>query len=515
MNYIANSKRIANNTFFLYIRMFFLMCVTLYTSRVVLDVLGVVDYGIYNVVGGLTASFAFFSSSLANATQRFLNIEISKNDSEGISRVYSSSIIIYTIAILCVFAAAEGIGYWLLNNKLVIPPDRVEAANWVLQTTIIGLVVTLIGSIYDSILIAHENMEVYAYLSILESILRLIIAFIIPYIDIDKLKLYAVLYLATMLFIRLIMVMYCKRKYPDCVFKLRQKGCLMKEILSFIGWNGLGTAVWMINEHGINVLLNIFFGPMVNAARGISAQAGAAINNFSTNFFTAIRPQIIKSYAAHDFNFFYKLIYAGSKYSFYLIWIISLPIILRSNDILELWLKEVPDYADSFVKWITIFYCVNVLTNPLWSAVQAIGNLKKYVIIGSLVFLSAFPISYTFLHYGASPVVIFQILVVSRLTYLIVSIWIIKGMIEFSIKQYISNSIWPILKVLALTSTIVYMINMAISHSFIGLIIITLISVSITIVVIYAVGIEHNERDIINSKLRLIAHNVTSRKRQN
>lgn len=493
--------------------MLFLMFVTLYTSRIVLEALGIVDYGIYNVVGGLTASFAFFSSSLSNATQRFLNIEIGKNDNNGISAIYSSSIIIYAIVILIVFIAIECIGYWFLNSHLVIPIDRIDAANWVLHTTAIGLVITLIGSIYDAVLIAYENMKVYAYLSVFEAILRLLIAYVLLNIEIDKLKTYAILYLATIIVVRIITIVYCKTKYHNCKFKYPDRPSLIKNILGFIGWNGLGTAVWMINEQGINVLLNIFFGPIVNAARGVSTQVGAAINNFSTNFFTAVRPQIIKSYAAQDYNFFYKLIYASTKYSFYLIWIISLPIILRSGDILQFWLVEVPNYTESFVQWIAIFYCINVLTNPLWSAVQAVGNLQRYVIIGSLVFLSAFPISFFFLKYGAAPVCVFQILTFARIAYLLVSLRLVKSLLDFSITEYIRNAIWPIIQVSILSGILVLALNTIIDHDIIGLITITVISVLIIAIVVYFVGINNNERRIINSKIKCIIQNDTQIKR--
>ena len=515
MNSVANSKRIASNTLFLYVRMLFLMCVTLYTSRVVLGALGVEDYGIYNVVGGLTASFAFFSSSLANATQRFLSIEIGKGDSTGVARVYSASLIIYAAAIVVVLIATECVGYWILNHSLVIPAERIEAANWVLHSTAIGLALTLLGSIYDSILIAYENMKAYAYLSIFEAMLRLAAAFVVVYADLDKLKLYALLYLVSILAVRVIMIAYCKRQYRDCRFLGAQPRSLARSILGFIGWNGLGTAVWMINEQGINILLNIFFGPIVNAARGVAAQAGAAVNNFSNSFFTAIRPQIIKSYAAENHDYFYKLIYSGSKYSFYLIWIVGLPIILRSGDVLQLWLKEVPQYAGSMVEWIIIFYAINVLTNPLWSAVQAAGKLRNYVVVGSIIFLSAFPISYILLERGASPVAVFQVLAATRLVYLAVSTLIVKRIVDFSLRAYLREAIWPVVKVATLTGLILAMLDLFVAHNTMGLVIMTLFSIAITLVVIYIAGINNAERNAIISKVKIFAHNVTPYKGEN
>ena len=263
------------------------------------------------------------------------------------------------------------------------------------------------------------------------------------------------------------------------------------------------------------MMLNIFFGPIVNAARGVAAQAGAAVNNFSNSFFTAIRPQIIKSYAAEDHDYFYKLIYSGSKYSFYLIWIIGLPIILRSGDVLQLWLKEVPQYAGSMVEWIIIFYAINVLTNPLWSAVQAVGKLRNYVVVGSIIFLSAFPISYILLERGASPVAVFQVLAATRLVYLAVSTLIVKRIVDFSLRAYLREAIWPVVKVATLTGLILAMLDLFVAHNTIGLVIITLFSIAITLVVIYIAGINNAERNAIISKVKIFAHNVTPYKGEN
>ena len=362
---------------------------------------------------------------------------------------------------------------------------------------------------------AYENMKAYAYLSIFEAMLRLAAAFVVVYANLDKLKLYALLYLVSILAVRVVMVAYCKRQYRDCKFLGAQPRSLARSILGFIGWNGLGTAVWMINEQGINILLNIFFGPIVNAARGVAAQAGAAVNNFSNSFFTAIRPQIIKSYAAEEHDYFYKLIYSGSKYSFYLIWIIGLPIILRSGDVLQLWLKEVPQYASSMVEWIIIFYAINVLTNPLWSAVQAVGKLRSYVVVGSLIFLSAFPISYILLDRGASPVAVFQVLAATRLVYFAVSVLLVKRIVDFSLRAYLREAIWPVVKVATLTGLTLAMLDLFIAHNTMGLVTMTLFCIATTLVVIYIAGINNAERNAIISKFKIIAHNVTPYKGEN
>lgn len=496
----ANNKRIAKNTIFLYIRMLLIMAVSLYTSRVILQTLGVEDFGIYNVVGGLASSFAFFSSSLSNATQRFLNVELGKNDIQGVGRVFSLSLLIYIVIIIAVVIVAEYAGIWLLNNKLVIPIERLGAANWVFHTTIIGLAITLIGSVFDSVLIARENMKIYAYISIVEVFLKLFIVYALNWVDFDKLKLYAVLFLLAHFFVKMISVIYCIRKYPECKFRPLWDSSMFGNIFRFIGWNGLGTAVWMINEQGINVLLNMFFGPIVNAARGVSAQVSAAVNNFSNSFFTAVRPQIVKSYAGKDYGYFIKLINLSSKYSFFLIWLLCLPIIVRSEGILNLWLQDVPEYAPKFVQWILLFNCVNVLTNPFWSGVQAIGNMKKYILVGSLLFLSAFPISYLFLKLGWSPTIVFQVLTFVRIVYLFVTIGIFRQLVEFSLTDYCKLVIYPIVKVFVLSGVLSMIVSPYIGNGLWGILLMTILCISITLMCIGLVGMSKGERRALTSK---------------
>ena len=291
----ANNRRIAKNTVFLYFRMLITMLVALYTSRVILDSLGIVDFGIYNVVGGMVTMFAFFSSSLSNATQRFLNFKLGENDSEGTNRVFNLSLLIYFIISIVVLIAAEIIGLWLLYNKLVIPPERMDAAFWVMQATIVSLFVTLNGIVFNSMLIAKENMKIYAYIGIIEACAKLAIAFAIAYTPFDKLKIYSVLLLAVTVCIQSFYAIVCYRKYAESRFKPYWDRTLFTEMFKFAGWNGFSTLIWAINDQGSTILLNIFFGPAVNAAKGVANQVNGAVSQFTNNFFTAVRPQIVKS----------------------------------------------------------------------------------------------------------------------------------------------------------------------------------------------------------------------------
>ena len=499
---ISNNKRIAKNTIFLYLRMLLVMGVALYTTRVIFKALGAEDMGIYNVVGGLTISFAFFSSSLSNATQRFLNIELGKDDISGANKVFCLSIVIYATIVLAVLIFGEFFGIWFVENKMVIPADRLDAAIFVLHTTLIGLAVTLISSVFDSVLIARENMKIYAYIGVVEVILKLAIVYMLEAFDYDKLKLYAFLFLAVHTLIKSFTVVYCIRNYSECKFRFYWNLKQFKEMFSFIGWNGFGTAVWMVNEQGTNILLNLFFGPIVNASRAISAQVSNALNNFSNNFFVAVRPQIIKSYAAQNYEYLKKLIYSSSKYSFYLKWMLCLPIIACSSTILTLWLKDVPQYAVEFVQWILIFNCINVLTNPIWTAIQATGHLKEYTIVGGIVFLLAFPASYIFLKMGTGPLVVFQMLVFFRVLYIIVSFRIARKYIDIKAKEYLVSVVWPICKVVTVSATVVYLTLYVIDNSITGLIVITMLSIIATATAILLLGITKNERSLVTNFIR-------------
>lgn len=492
-----NNKRIAKNTAFLYLRLLLVMAIALYTTRVIFKVLGAENMGIYNVVGGLTTSFAFFSSSLSNATQRFLNIELGKNDIDGANKIFNSSIVIYLTIIAVILVLGTTAGTWFIENKMTIPADRLGAAIVVLHTTLIGLAITLFSSVYDSVLVARENMKIYAYISIIEVILKLAIVYMLNFIKYDKLELYAILFLIAHSIVKLSTVIYCIYKYPECKFKYYWNWKKSKEMFSFIGWNGIGTAVWMVNEQGMNIMLNLFFGPLVNAARAISVQVSGAINNFSNNFFVAFRPQIIKSYASKNYDYLKKLIYSSSKYSFYLMWLLSFPVIINSEYILTLWLKDVPEYAVEFVQWILVFNSINVLTNPIWTSVQAAGYLKKYIIIGSIVFLMAFPASYIFLKAGYSPVIVFQMLVLFRAIYIFISFKIAQEYIELNLKEYLIKTILPICKVIIATSVCVYTGIHFVGNGFIDFLFTTSLCIVTTIATIFVLGISQNERRTI------------------
>lgn len=497
-----NNKRIAKNTLMLYIRMLLVMAVTLYTSRVILQSLGIVDYGLYNVIGGMTLMFGFFQSSLSNATQRYLNVELGRNDHEGVNRIFSLSQLIYFAMSILVVVVAEIIGLWFIYNKLTIPPDRLSAALWVFHTTVISLFFTLNGIVYNSMLIANENMKAYAYLGIIEVVLKLLIAFALFYSPFDRLKLYSVLFLLVTLSVQSFYAVTCLCKYKEARFHYYWNKNIFREMFAFMGWNTIGTAAWALNHQGINILFNIFFGPVVNAANGIASQVNSAVTKFSMNFYTAVQPQIVKSYAAGDYDYFRSLIYNSSRYSFYLMWLLCLPIMLRIDYILELWLGNVPESTNQFVIWTLIYSLIYTLTSPFWIAIQAVGHLKKYTIWTNTVYLMAFPLAYISFKIGFSAITALQFLTLTRALHLVASIAITNQYIEISILHYLKKSILPIVKTIILTLLILPFTNQLFPQNLKGFLAMTTFSFFIIILSVFLIGISKQERTIIITKIK-------------
>lgn len=499
---MSNSTRIAKNTLFLYVRMFFIMLVTLFTSRVILEVLGVNDFGIYNVVGGVSSSFVFFSSALSNSTQRFLNFKMGENDMIGAKAVFNNSVLIYSAISAVVLLIGIPVGYWFVTHKLVIPEERMDAAIGVFFVTVFMFVATMMLSVYDSVLIARENMKCYAFVGVFDAVSKLAIVYALMLTEGDRLLLYAVLLCLVHLISKMIPAIVCIRKYEECKFDLRYDRLLVRQLFSFIGWNGFGCAVWMINGQGINILINTFFGTVVNAANGIATQVTQAVNNFSVNFFTAVRPQIVKSFAAKDYEYFNKLVYASCRFSFYMTWMVCLPIMAKSDYILHLWLGNPPEYANEFVIWTLLFSAINVLTNPVWCAAQASGKIAKFIMIGSSVFLMAFPISWVMLSFGHEPTIVFQVMCVMRLAYLFTITKVLGGYIDFPLKRFLKNVALPVLKVGASSALAVFYIAGFFSDKIYMLFLFVLYTVLITGVLSYMIGMNSKERQMIKDKAK-------------
>lgn len=385
MTTTENNKRIARNTLLLYFRMLFLMIISLYTSRIVLNALGVEDFGIYNVAGGVVAMFSILSGSLSAAISRFITYELGKNNVLKLKTIFSSAITIQIGLGIVIAFFAETIGIWFLNTQMNIPIERMTAANWVLQFSIITFIINLISVPYNAVIIAHEKMSAFAYISIFEAIGKLLIAYLITISPIDKLIFYAILMCGVAIAIRLLYGYYCKRHFDECRFHFIWNKQIFQQIFSFAGWNFIGASSAVLRDHGGNIIINLFCGPTVNAARGIAFQVNNAIQGFVSNFMTALNPQITKSYAAKNYTYMMTLIFQGARLSFYMLLLLSLPIIINTHYLLTLWLNTVPEHTVLFVRLVLIFAMSESISGPLITAMLATGNIRNYqIIVGGL-----------------------------------------------------------------------------------------------------------------------------------
>lgn len=440
---IGNNKRIAKNTLFLYGRMLLIMIVSLYTSRVVLNALGIEDYGIYSVVGSVVTMFAFLNGALVTSTQRYLTFELGKGDTAKLKIIFTTSIYIHIIISVLIVLLSETVGLWFFYNKMVIPEDRMVAAMWVFQLSVVTMVIQVMSSPYNSVIVAHERMGVFAVISILEVILKLAIVYLLLVLRGDRLIVYAVLVAAVQLLVRFVYTGYCKRHYEESVLVKGVDKALLVEIGKFAGWNIWGNLAATLFGTGLNLLLNVFFGPIVNAARGIAVQVETAITQFSTNFLMAVNPQITKLYAQNNLKEMHLLVFRASKFACYLMLMLSLPVIIETPAILAIWLKIVPEYSVPFIRIVLCIIIIDSMARPLVTAAAATGDVKKYQSIIGGILLAIVPIAYIVLKLGGNPVSVYVVHLSICVTAFIVRLLIIRGMIQLSLREYFIAVIVP------------------------------------------------------------------------
>lgn len=397
----SKSKRIAKNTLFLYFRQFLTMAVAIYTSRIVLQALGVVDYGVYNVVGGMVAMFSFLNSSLAQATQRFIAFGIEKDDIEKQRDTFSMLLNVHVLIAILLLILCETIGLWLFYNKLVIPAERMDSAFWVMQCSILTLMVSVTQVPYNASIFGHERMNAYAYISILEVLLKLGIVILLQYYFTDKLLAYGVMLMCVQISIAMIYRLYCLHQFKNCNYRFYWSNQLFKQLFSFSSWSLIGNFAFTMNGQGMNFLINIFFGPVYNAAKGIASAVESAVTSFVTNFLSASIPQIIKSYASGDLDYCFKLTFKSSKFSFFLFMLISLPIISVINSILSLWLVDVPQYANIFCVLSLLYVQARTMGGTLQNVAQATGYIRNFQLSIGTLNLLPMPFVYILFKLGA------------------------------------------------------------------------------------------------------------------
>lgn len=379
------------------------MLVSLYSSRIVLKSLGVEDYGIYNIVGGLVSMFSILSASLSAAINRFLTFELGRGDANRLRRVFSTSITIQAIIAAIIVILAETIGLWYVNNMMVMSEDRLAAANWCYQFSIITFVVNLLSIPYNSAVVSHERMSLFAYVGLFEGLSVLLIAYIISWSPFDRLVLYGALLCVLAIAVRGIYSLYCRKHFDEARFKLSWDKEMIQQMLGFAGWNFIGAGSGILRDYGVNILLNFYHGPIVNAARGLSNTVNSAVSRFSLNFMTAVNPQITKSYANKDNENMFNLIFRSSRFSVYLLLLLSVPILLNTSFILNIWLTTVPEHTSLFVKLILIYTITEAVSYPLVTAMLATGDIRDYqLIVGGLQCLN-FPLAWVALKCGFFP----------------------------------------------------------------------------------------------------------------
>lgn len=501
MSNIHQNSIIAKNTIFLYFRMFITMGLYLYTSRIVLNILGVDDFGIYNVVGGIVILLSFLNSSMASATQKFLLFEIGKFDFVKLKQVFSMSLNIHILIAIVIFIIAETLGLWFLNYKLVIPQDRMVAANWVYQFSILSFMVTVIWVPYNALIIAHEKMKVYAIVSIIDVSLKLFSVFLLFWLGDDKLITYSIMLFIVSFLVFLVYKIYCKKKFKESSYIFFWDKTLFEIMLKFAGWNLFGNLAGITMVQGVNILLNLFFGPAINTARGIAFQLNGAVNSFVSNFQTALNPQIHKSFANSDLKYMHSLIYGGSKYSFFLLYLFVLPILFKMEYVLELWLNIVPPYSVIFCQLLLIISLIDSISGTLMTSVQATGKIKFYQVIVSGIVLFNMPLSYLFLKLGYSPESTLCITLLLSLLSFVARLIIVSELINLNIHIYVKKVIFKIIVVFVPTFLISYLINQFSSNDFSGLLILTICHVIVVLGIVYLIGVNKVERDIIISKL--------------
>lgn len=497
------NNRIARNTIVLYLRMIFILVVGLFTSRIVLNELGIENYGLYNVTGGFVALFAFFNGAMATSTQRFITFELARGDLDRQRIAFSTSLIIHFAIAIFVVVFAETIGLWFVYHKLVIPENRFTAAFWVYQLSIASVFVAIISIPYNAIIIAHEKMSVFAYISIFNVVLKLIIAGLLTIVSWDKLVFYAFLFFLAGLLDRMVLGWYCSKHFTEAKFEWRFDKGLFKEMSNIAGWSLFGNIAGTFYTQGLNVLLNMFFGPAVNAARGIAVIVQGVVSGFVSNFQMALNPQITKSYAVNDLIRMHALIFASSKFSFFLLLLITLPIIIETQTILILWLKIVPEHTVWFLRLILCVMLIDTIANPLMISSQAVGKVKVYQsVVGGLLLL-ILPISYVVLRLGGKPESVFIVHLCIALVAQCCRIMIVGRMIKLSLRAYVCRVVRPIVIVSVLSLPLSLIYYYIVPDTLLASLGVMIMTVVFTFSMIVTVGLTNNERQMVIEKMKI------------
>lgn len=507
---ISSKSTIAKNTTLLYGRTALIMIVSLYTSRVILQALGVEDYGVYTAIGGVVSLLTVVIGPIDSAISRFLTYELGRGDKDRLRRYFSTGLTIMLAFSALTIVVLETVGLWFLNNKMVIDESRVWAANWVLHLSIAAFVINMIASPYRAAIISHEKMSLFAYIGILDAFLKLGIAFLLKYSSFDKLVYYAILMLLASLIVRFIYTIVCNRQFEEC---RRPKLGLDKELFgglfAFAGWNMFGAAAFVCRGQGINILFNLFGGPIVNAAYGIANQVNSAVNSFINNFTTALNPSIIKSYASEEKDYMMSLIYQGAKYSYFLVLLFALPLLLETEYITRLWLGQTPEYSVVFIQMMLVYTLIEAYSKTIMAGVHATGKIRLYqIVIGSFQ-IAILPIAYILLRAGFTPTVVLVALIVIDVLALFARMLMAHNIFNLSIWEFFKSVLLNSLIVTMLAVILPYLLKECMAECLLRFIIVILLSMICTSITILYVGCSQNERKAIFAKAKSMAKRFT------
>lgn len=504
---MSNNHKIAKNTLLLYVRMFILMAIGLYTSRVVLDVLGVSDYGVYNVVAGFVPMLGYLSTVFICVTNRFISFSIGKGNKEDIAKVFCTAVSVHYIIGGIIVVLAETIGLWFVNTYLNLPSERMFAANCVYQCAIASLFISIISVPYNASIIAHERMDVFAYVSIFESLSKLGAVYLLLICTFDKLIWYALFWALISLIVRFIYIQFCKRNLEGCKYKFVLDKTLLKKMCSFAGWASIGDLGFTFKDQFLNIILNIFCGTIVNAARGVAVQVSGIVNQFAANFFMAVQPQIIKRYASGDVQSCRNLVYSSSKLAVCLLALIMIPLILNLNYLLSLWLVEVPQYTYEFLVIILVSTLIGSFASPVTTAIQATGNIRNFQIGVAIIFLLELPIGYLLLKNGCEPYMAAAPAMLTQMIAVVYRFYILKQLVSgYSYYRYLINVVFRTAIAIVISFVINYTIHSQFKQTFILLVWSSLLSVIITGCLVYSFVVSHEERMMINGMISKVLH---------
>lgn len=503
---MSRSSRIAKNTAYLYFRMLLIMVIQFFTVRVTLQYLGIVDYGIYNVVCGVTNIFTFLTHTMTSASQRFLAFDMGRNDKAGLKQTFDTLVALFSLGGFVAVALLTIGGFWFIGNYLVIPADRIDAALFAFLLTVIALYVSIVMLPYNSLIVAHEDMKAFAYVSILDAVLKLAIVYCLVITPFDRLRTYAVLMFAAYLLSAVITVLFCFRKYPEVTVKWNVNWSISRKVLPFMSWNLLGGVSWMLCTQGLSILINLFFGPVANAAKAIADKVNGAVNGFSNSFMMAVQPQVVKLYAADNLEEMHKMFYMASRLSFFLMLVIVLPVVFNADGLLDLWLADHDRLTTYMLQCVLLFSFISSLEVPISQAIRATGNIRDYQFYTGLITFMVIPMAYMFFKSGLPAYLGYIALIMVYGLALVARLYFLRKQIKITYRMYYRNVFIKCFICLMAASVLIYSVTETCKQISVHELFIWFICVALSCIVVIIMGLSRREKEYFVQRIKNMYH---------